>query len=925
VSPSGPHSCTRRRVAAALVLPTLIVVGVVPAQARSARHCSAVTTDGAWTRLGSPQFSAGPAAVSGYTVSSDGATVYVTNGSMVVRSTDLGCSWRPVFTATTTTTGQSRIARLATPSAGATGTLYVGLVENVDAAGTEPTSVIAASTDAGGRWTTGAAIPGEVIDVEAAGSEPSVVYAVTRQPAATDPTTQTTATGGGVVARSTDGGGNWTVEQVAAPSARNTLVVGVGVNPANTPRFSGVTIDPANAQHLWLYGPDGLYESSDGGANTSSVVTFGSISGNGVSMATAGRTLANRTQLALVPGTNLVQYTRVGAKNPDQLAVIPAGTAAAPVTSVVTGPRPGEFAAATAQQVLLHLTPATSAVFAPDRLLDVSPAHTHVTDLTSVRSGARFTVYGRAGNTIEYRVMPTHPPALPTYSASKRLGPNQNATLSLDASGLRHAGQSNISPDHVRITMKVGQHRTIPYALGLPGSRKVDVFFLVDISATMADKIHALKLALGKIVNDLHAAKVDAWFGVGEFRSYVQGPAYQRVRDVAPPSQGLSDAISGLYAAGGNHTTVALAALKQIATGTGQSDPNAFIASGQQAHFRADALPLVLTFSDESFATGAPNPSYAEVGAALRGVRARQIGVAFQAPCGTNVQCLLQYPTGAPDPAAGESTVARLTGAVAPPEGADCNGDGQPDLAPGQPLVCIVDPAQAANASAIAPAIVNTVLAAPDKADVRMTWRADRRVISGVSPVVVRGVDLRYPTRLIFAVTYSCPASLPAGVYPATLTAWAQHHQVAQARALIDCSAPALAPLAAAPPAAGLALAPAPAPPAEPVTNVQPQGQPQPNPQSQPQAQAQAGAAHQEQEEAQFAFAYTNPAGEGERELAFSRYHSSPTDGSGEDPAGWLLAAAATGMTAAAAVGLARPRRRTVLATAHSNRRRDHR
>jgi hypothetical protein len=51
------------------------------------------------------------------------------------------------------------------------------------------------------------------------------------------------------------------------------------------------------------------------------------------------------------------------------------------------------------------------------------------------------------------------------------------------------------------------------------------------------------------------------------------------------------------------------------------------------------------------------------------------------------------------------------TTTLAPPGGVDCNGDGVPDLAEGQPLVCRIS----STGSGIAQAVVNSVLALAKK------------------------------------------------------------------------------------------------------------------------------------------------------------------------------------------------------------------
>jgi hypothetical protein len=884
----------RRGGASLLGAAVVATVALLSAPASAAPHCSGVTVDGAWTQLVSPQFTAGPPTATTFAVNGAG-TVFVTNGALVLRSSDLGCTWRQVYAADTT--NGDVITSIVVPRTTASQEVYLGLSVAANGVASAITSAaVAVSLDDGGRWQQGDALPGDLTALTA--SRGGVLYALARRHlVSADLGTSVESQATQVVARSDDRGATWSFPQVAGPSVRTPS------SSAETggKTFSGVVADPVDAERIWLYGPDGLSTSRDGGKTVLQVP--GAISTQPLATMDVSTSIAKRSQLAIsMAGRPIVAYTQRDATSPDTLSFL--GIAGQPL-SLAAGPRSTEFAVATKDAVTLH--PVSASVSAP--YLDVTPARARLTELRTIATTTEFVVYGRAGNVLERRVMPTGPRTFSVAKTArgKKARPDQSATLTLDLAKLAK-GTAQISPDHMHIGMPVGQKRTVPYTLDLPGSRKVDVYFLIDISDSMADKIKGLKLALDDIVTQLHKAGIDAWFGVGEYRSYAEGPAYARVQDIAPPGPDLLRSLSSLNANGGGNETH-LAALFQTATGVGQPDPTAFVAAGQQAHFREDALRLVINATDEGFNTGPPQPSYDEVGAALRSVHALQLGIAYEAPS-LEQQLLSGYnPTYTPGPSTGQSIVATATGGLAPAEGADCNGDGAADVLPRAPLVCIVDPANAAQASAIAPAIVNMVLAAPDVQPVSVTWTAEHPIITSITPKVAPAVNLRFPARLTFQVTYSCPATLPAGVYTANLTARVHNAPVTRAVAYLDCQSPQL--VTAAGPGFALAVGTAPAPPTEPVSNAQPQGQPQTQPQSQPQAQAQPGAAYQEQENAQLAFAYTNPAQEVGRELSFSRYQPRPAPDDGPPVP---MVAAVLVMSTAAGLGLSRARRRSQIA-----------
>jgi len=887
-----------------------VVTALLCTPSASAARCPAPAKDGAWSQVAAPRFHTGPTAVTTYAVGA--GTVYVTNGAVVLRTADAGCSWQSIYQVTQS---GDQVRTIVVPDAPGAKRVYLGVETAVDqAAGLVATVEVERSTDQGAHWTSGATVQGGLVALAAGTNDPSTLYAITRGRVAgvSAPVTVDTQTVQ-LLSRSTDAGVSWTGQWPSGPAA---FVAGNGSAVGH--RYDGLVVDPTDPNHLWLWGPDGVYQSSNGGASepTADSSFIGSLAVQfGSSVRSASPAIAG-TQQQLAFATNkpfpVVGYTPASAKG--KLAVLgPPG----PVLSIVAGTRAGELVLTTQHGTFLHLS------YAPPSspFLNVGPARIALTDLVADRAAPGFVVYGRTGNAIEWRTMPA---ALPTYDVTVPTGKvvkgHKSPTLSLDITKLGKTAP-RISPDHMRIGLSVGQRRTVPYVLGLPGSRKVDVYFLVDVSNSMTDAIAGVQKALSQIINRLEDAGLDAWFGVGIYESYSEGFPYYRKLDISPPGPALLKALDGLSADGGGDETT-LAALYQTATGKGQDDTGAFIAPHQQANFRPDALHLVINATDEGFTTGGDplsgpaQPSFDMVGAALRAVHAMQLGIAYESDAATALQEQTN-PKFKPNPSVDERTVASATGALAPTEGADCNGDGNPDILPGQPLVCIVDPARAADAAAIAPAIVNMVLAAPDFEPVSVTWASKHPVVQSITPKVSPAVNLRFPAQLTFQVTYNCPATLPAGIYPAMLTARVRGSAVAKAIAQIDCNTPVLP--AAAGPLAGLGAATVPAPPSEPVTNAQPQSQPQTQPQSQPQSQAQAqtGAAFQEQEETQLAFAYTNPVGDGERSFSFSRYRGL-SSGNGDGLPVYPVAAM---LGSLAAVAVARTRRRTQIVRVRSTRR----
>jgi hypothetical protein len=195
---------------------------------------------------------------------------------------------------------------------------------------------------------------------------------------------------------------------------------------------------------------------------------------------------------------------------------------------------------------------------------------------------------------------------------------------------------------------------------------------------------------------------------LGKFEDYPIPPfgdaasgdkAYERLVDLTSDTQVVVDTIAGLFTRfGADDPQSQLPALFQAATGAGQDlsgvgFPGASIPSGQQANFRNGATKLILLWTDAPFHRPGdpgdipyPGPSFSETANALRVVDpVKVIGISS----GTDGLADLQE-------------IATATGALAPPEGVDCDGDGVIDLVEGEPLVCTI----AASGEGIGTAII---------------------------------------------------------------------------------------------------------------------------------------------------------------------------------------------------------------------------
>ncbi|MBW3595184.1 MAG: hypothetical protein KY391_06355, partial [Actinobacteria bacterium] len=326
------------------------------------------------------------------------------------------------------------------------------------------------------------------------------------------------------------------------------------------------------------------------------------------------------------------------------------------------------------------------------------------------------------------------------------------------------------------------------------------------------------------------------------------------------------------------------------------------VPEGQQASFADKALKVVLNATDENFVNRPyPNddfppdpPSFDRVIRALNARDIKQIGLALSNEATPDM-----------------GRVASGTGAVAPGEGADCDGNGSAEIPAGAPLVC---PAKGSN---LVPAIVNMVEAVRNTQPVSLRARAKDDVIASVTPEEYPGVVLQADQDLTFDVTYECPRSMAGERSRVDLTARQASKRLAAATATVVCGdvdrkkkpffdlypfdrVLALLPL--------LPLSPPPT-----LTN------PSQATQAQSQAQAQGAMATQEQEQPQVALAtqYKEALSEAlarEEEYAMTRYRERSAP---EVPPGLLVAAGAVMMSAAYGLAVSRRRRAAVAYQRH--------
>ena len=439
------------------------------------------------------------------------------------------------------------------------------------------------------------------------------------------------------------------------------------------------------------------------------------------------------------------------------------------------------------------------------------------------------------------------------------------------------------------LTMTLGPRQTVKvnYALHLPKSRTpIDVYYLIDVSASMGDVIDDLKKNAKQIGVDLKKAGVDINEGVGAVgtapnttigtppdpptdpnqkpdKPYHQPVLYKQWAPVGKVNGAFFSAVDRLQEEyyilpdttpcnDGTHTDAnecdrhiegQLIGLQQSITGSGVSDVrlNVPVLPGQAAGFRQDgnAKRIIVLATNERFRMppGTPvkngAPDIAGVASLLREHGVIVLGLTGNQPDQSRADL---------------RQIAKLTGALAPKGGVQClHDDDQHVIAQGQPIVC----EDQAGFSKVIERVIDSL---EDFQNVQVAASRVSPVFRGASVAGFPKVNVKAPFDGTFTATYSCLGVAP-GTYPVAIDAYLRGFKVATAVASITCGTTPVPPvnpkadplpITQNPPAQPPPAPPAPAP-AQPVTQAQTQPQAQINPQI--------GSAAQEQEQLQLALA----------------------------------------------------------------------
>jgi hypothetical protein len=870
--------------------------------------------DGGWESIDVP-FPDGSQAIKSWSISHTTTLMFVTNGLVVMRSTNRGCSWAETWRldqvpapGTTVTSNESVIEQVhISESPLNAGKVFV----TVDQLSPVSRPRVFASDDSGqtfepsDRGLEGAI--GRPEEIATAASNPGRVYLLTDttgiQRSLLPDGLPAELEGAKGVAQllyeSIDGGDTWSPMPPAYPG-----------DPWN-----GIEVDPRDADIVWLYGDKGLARASD--------------------PAPAPTDPARPAPISFVDVWHLgSQPARVVASTAYEPRVYRSADGGRVFADApIPGTAQSLIAMSPVQEVFATSTGVWVTMSGRRQPINLTPTdHRPILDLY-LTDGAGSELWGRSETTIERKVFSG--PSRGRFDVCKEAAkvgvvvpgcPHAHNDYDVPCVDTEQPGEAALQPANVDLTLKPGESKTVEFDFDLPvRGEPLDVFFLIDISGSMQDAIDGTARAMNQIVSHLTSKGHDVNFGVGEYRSYDAPPAYRRVLDIIGDCGAVEEALESLIASGGGQETQ-LEALYQVARGQSRPGVGAIVPAGQNANFRADATRIIIHTTDEAFSEGPPNPSYEEVAQALNSVHAKQVGIAIEDGFTTSSGSPLQDK---PPPSEGLTRVADDTDAVAPEEGVDCDGDGDiedggddpgdPPREPhaGEPVVCKISPLRVRSAAHMAPAIIGMLESQIDAPKVCWDLPVD-------SPVVEDGPtdgdcvdDVGDPAQMGFDLTLSCPELNSRKRFTFEVGARVDGAIDDSSAVSVLCKVPPKPAPKDPPPLPFIALPvpfiPLPPAPPEipPVPNPNPN--PQPNPQSQAQAQAQGAMAHQEQQQPQLAYVHAQAqraaavaqesAGGKETEYAMSSYSK---DSEGVPPEAIFMIGAMTMSAAFGCLTLAR-------------------
>ena len=744
---------------------------------------------GRWVTVAGPTFGLDPAAprpgLTGHTVDpGDPRRLFVTEGSVIARSLDGGCSWNevhfvppPAGSDLTQQYATGSIIQLAVSGTGATSRVWALWAPQANTVGAIRLFV---SDDGGDSWEERSEGlppayykptdlgPGVGVAVRLDCSGPSCQKTEMMSVASDNSDVAYIGLSGSgpqpTFFSTTNGGQNW----VGSPLPRTYGCCGVGI--------TDLAVDPADSASVWFVEAGALNHSPDGGRTFTQVRVVETFNATvaGLHLSRHAGPELNVSVLIDYPDESQVLTFDSMARSTDggktfdeqELAELISG-----VPAVAQGGDPASLLLTTASpdQVLQYRDSERRALsLAVDRL---GRASDPVRDTTAdsavwVRGFAQLAAF------------------VPGPLPGGRFPPRPRFDPVAGRLADRPPVPGDLHPATLERDLGPGGSQTVDYRLELPSlPTPVDIWFLVDTSSSMSGAHRGLQTGIRDIAAQLRALGLDAWYGVAVFPDGGSIP-YGRYADLGPAGGELYDALDRLGPHGGGnelHPT----ALYQSVTGAGQ--PDAELPAGLGASFRPEALKIIIHASDEPYGFDPNGPTKEEAGEALVAAGVRHVG--------------LDLTDGATLPGAAglvsglrrdHDDMAIVTDTYAPPGGVDCNGDGRLELEEGDPLTCPIN--RVTDSIDIAPTIVAAVSAVRDDTAVSLTVADAGGIGVEIADPTRTPVNVKVPNSLPFSVRFTCPPEMTGKVGEVVLRATVRGAPSAEGVARIACGTPPVQP-----------------------------------------------------------------------------------------------------------------------------------
>jgi hypothetical protein len=318
-----------------------------------------------------------------------------------------------------------------------------------------------------------------------------------------------------------------------------------------------------------------------------------------------------------------------------------------------------------------------------------------------------------------------------------------------------------LTPMSRTVTVRPGERKPAPVKFRVPPSAlRLDVYFLVDTTLSMANAIDGLKTGIEDIETEIRRRiRGQACFGLGEVKDFGPGqyggdsvrPYTRRVPVSCEPGK-IRASLDTMQQGGGDviPEEAQTVGIVQALTGAGSENPP--VPGGQSAEFDGN-VRVIVTITDAGFKEAPQYPGFPTIPDTIK-----ELDAADTFMVGIAVKTNANFPGAIAD----LSEVARGSKTFAPPSGVDCDGDGVIDIPKDEALVCVAEQNEPAE---IAPAIIGLLLGIPDFGIIEVEANDPHDVIvetnagrtgNEVTKKIASATDLKFESSLDFEPVVTC-------------------------------------------------------------------------------------------------------------------------------------------------------------------------